>query len=167
MRQATENDRTVIAKHVLTHYLRLVESDPDEYLHQVAKAPQTFPHLFYANVFAKGHHLIMYDLTGKNVIATGGLTPDETDWKMVSMYVDGKYRGHGIGTSFVSELIRVAREKGVKKITLCTMPNHMPKAFRLYMKFGFELKKEMQPEKYVCSSSPNRSMVYQFYELEL
>lgn len=169
MRRATEEDRTAIARHVLKHYFQVVEGDPDEYLHQIAKAPSTFPHLFDANVFAKGHHLIMYDHNGKSVIATAGLTPDESPntWKLVSVYVEEKHRGHGIGTSLIRELMLVAKQLGAKKIVLCTMPNHMPAAYRLYMKFGFELVKEMRPDKYICSSSPYRSMVYQFYELEL
>ena len=168
MRIATENDRPAITKHVLSYYLQLIEEtpDPEEYMHQIARVHSTFPHLFDADIFAKGHHLIMYDLMA-NVVATAGLTPgDDGEWKLVSVYVDKQFRGHGLATTFVKELIAVAKKIGAKRITLCTLPNHMPIASKLYMNLGFELTKEVRPTEYAFSKG-RRSMVYHFYMLQL
>ena len=166
MRQAKESDRTLMARHVLKHYLDLVESDADEYLHQIGGLKEIFPHLFDEKVFEEGYHLIVCDESQK-IIGTAGLTPEKDHWKLVSVYIDEMYRGRGIGNSLVKELIEIARIKCVEKIKLCTLPNQMKIAPHLYEKFGFKLVNEIKAEKYKYSNKMERPMIYHIYELVL
>lgn len=48
------------------------------------------------------------------------------------------YWGKGIGSALMSEALRIAKEKGFKKIQLEVMANN-ERAIKLYEKFGFEL----------------------------
>jgi len=168
-RVATAEDRGRIAQHVLKNYLTLVEHDPFEWLHQIKAATHSFPHLFDNALFSEGLHLI-YE-KNNTIIATAGLVPvhdqySETKWKMVSVYVDKEYRGRSIGENLVREIIKHARDRGIKYLTLITLPLHMPEAGKLYTKVGFVFKNELQASKLAGTNQP-RNMKYHVYELHL
>lgn len=164
---ATEKDRAALAQHVLKSYFKTVESNPDEYIHQVFIAKEVFPHLFEKGAFSESCHLIVYD-NGK-VVATAGIVPETSPntWKLVSVYVDDNYQGRGMATSMIKELIRIAKEKGATKITAFTLPNNMPVAYKLYLKLGFTLAKIIPGGRYKCTDRQDRDMIYHLYELQL
>lgn len=53
--------------------------------------------------------------------------------------VDGGYRGQGLGEKLMRALIDVAREKGIKTLTLTSRPERVA-GNKLYQKLGFEQK---------------------------
>lgn len=57
------------------------------------------------------------------------------------------YWGKGIGSALISEALRIAKQKGFKKIQLEVM-EHNERAIRLYKKFGFEV--EGRKKKAIC-----------------
>jgi len=57
------------------------------------------------------------------------------------------YWGKGIGSALISEALRIAKQKGFKKIQLEVM-EHNERAIRLYKKFGFEI--EGRKKKAIC-----------------
>jgi ribosomal protein S18 acetylase RimI-like enzyme len=50
--------------------------------------------------------------------------------------VDESYRGQGLGEKLVRELIDIAKQRGVKSVTL-TSRSHRAAAHKLYVKLGF------------------------------
>ena len=55
------------------------------------------------------------------------------------MIVDEQYRGQGLGTKILQELVTIARSAQVKTIELSTRPSRVP-ANNLYKKMGFVFK---------------------------
>lgn len=53
--------------------------------------------------------------------------------------VDSGYRGQGLGEKLMRKLIDVAREKGIKTLTLTSRPERVA-GNKLYQKLGFEQK---------------------------
>ena len=53
--------------------------------------------------------------------------------------VDEKYRGQGLGEKLVRELVAIAKEKGVRSITLTSRLQRVA-AHKLYEKLGFKTK---------------------------
>jgi GNAT superfamily N-acetyltransferase len=53
-----------------------------------------------------------------------------------NLFVDPKYRGHGIGTSLVETVVKKAKELGCYKL-ICTSRNDNVLAHKLYLKLGF------------------------------
>ena len=52
------------------------------------------------------------------------------------IYVEEKYRGQGVGTELLNEMIKIAREKCYKLIL--TSRYSKPKVHELYLKLGFK-----------------------------
>jgi putative acetyltransferase len=55
----------------------------------------------------------------------------------LGMAVDPDWRGRGVGSALMTEVIRWAREMGVEKLALSVYP-HNEAALALYRKFGFD-----------------------------
>jgi putative acetyltransferase len=55
----------------------------------------------------------------------------------LGMAVDPDWRGRGVGSALMTEVIRWAREMGVEKLALSVYP-HNEAALALYRKFGFK-----------------------------
>ena len=53
--------------------------------------------------------------------------------------IDGGYRGQGLGEKIMQALINVARERGVKTLTLTSRPERVA-GNKLYQKLGFQQK---------------------------
>jgi GNAT superfamily N-acetyltransferase len=58
--------------------------------------------------------------------------------EMKRLWVDGGFRGHGLGRRLVEEALGWARREGFEAIYLDTVPGAMPEANRLYAAMGFE-----------------------------
>ena len=56
----------------------------------------------------------------------------------LGMGLAGKFRGIGIGSNLVKEALRLARERGLRRIELEVFASN-PKAIRLYERFGFSM----------------------------
>jgi ribosomal protein S18 acetylase RimI-like enzyme len=48
------------------------------------------------------------------------------------------YQGQGVGTRFMTTLIQLLKQKGIKRIDLCAEEDN-PKALAFYQKLGFQL----------------------------
>ena len=58
--------------------------------------------------------------------------------EMKRLWVDGGFRGHGLGRRLVEESVAWARGQGFEAMYLDTVPAAMPEANRLYEAMGFE-----------------------------
>jgi ribosomal protein S18 acetylase RimI-like enzyme len=54
----------------------------------------------------------------------------------IAMMVAAQWRGRGVGSALLGEILRVARDRGLHKLTLGVFP-HNDAAIALYRKFGF------------------------------
>lgn len=160
VRLATIEDRGDVAQFVLKSYLDLCSYDPYEYLHQLEIAPGVFKHLYNDELFLNSIHLMCFNQ--QKLIATAGLTKDEEPnaWKLVSVYVSPDYQRQGIGEHLVKQILDIALDLDINKITLCTLKNQMAGACKLYEKLNFTLSKEVV-------TKPPRTMIYMYYEKHL
>ena len=55
------------------------------------------------------------------------------------IYVDNRYRRHGIGEKLLKEIILIAKSKGINRIVFQTEPDNIPMQ-KLGKKIGFKLK---------------------------
>lgn len=63
---------------------------------------------------------------------------DESGCEMKRLWVDGAFRGLGLGRRLVEEVVLWAKRLGWKTMYLDTVPAAMPEANRLYAAVGFE-----------------------------
>ena len=70
------------------------------------------------------------------VVGYGGIWVILDEAHLTTLAVDQPYRGRGIATSLLLELMENARRAGAKKMTLEVRPSNMA-ARHLYEKFGF------------------------------
>lgn len=76
-------------------------------------------------------------LLNNNTIACG-LSVLENDYMgLFDIVVDKNYRNQGYGEQLIKNVIRVGRDKGIKKAYLQVMLNNLP-ALKLYSKLGFK-----------------------------
>lgn len=71
-----------------------------------------------------------------------GHIDDETSSFAISLYKE--YRGMGIGTDLMKEMLVVLKEKGYKKVSLSVQKANY--AYRMYRNLGFEVVKENEEE---------------------
>ncbi|MEI7844272.1 MAG: GNAT family N-acetyltransferase [Chloroflexota bacterium] len=64
-------------------------------------------------------------------------TPSGVHAHVEDVIVDESYRGQGVGETLVSELLLIARQMGLKGVSLTCNPRRVP-ANRLYQKMGFK-----------------------------
>jgi GNAT superfamily N-acetyltransferase len=77
---------------------------------------------------------------------------------MKRLWVDGAFRGLGLGRRLVEEAVLLAKRQGWKTMYLDTVPAAMPEANQLYAAMGFE-----QTERY----NENRIDGVMFFRLGL
>jgi N-acetylglutamate synthase-like GNAT family acetyltransferase len=63
---------------------------------------------------------------------------DESGCEMKRLWVDGAFRGLGLGRRLVRDVIARAKQMGWKTMYLDTVPAAMPEANQLYAAMGFE-----------------------------
>ncbi|MCI6401704.1 MAG: GNAT family N-acetyltransferase [Candidatus Fimivicinus sp.] len=68
-------------------------------------------------------------------IAGFGRVDDDTPEFAISLYPD--FRGNGIGTELVKQMLRVLQRKGYKKASLAVQKDNY--ALRMYQKIGFKI----------------------------
>ena len=71
-----------------------------------------------------------------------GHVDDETPSFAISLYKD--YRGHGIGTALMENMLELLRENGCRKASLAVQKENY--AVRMYKKVGFEIIDENDEE---------------------
>lgn len=71
-----------------------------------------------------------------------GHVDDNTPSFAISLYQD--FRGHGIGTALMEEMLALLRERGYKKASLSVQKENY--AYRLYLKVGFTIVGENDDE---------------------
>jgi len=91
-------------------------------------------------------------------VALRRVAKDESGCEMKRLWVDGAFRGLGLGRRLVEEAIRLAKRQGWKTMYLDTVPAAMQEANRLYAAMGFE-----QTERY--NENPISDVV--FFRLRL
>jgi hypothetical protein len=71
-------------------------------------------------------------------VALRRVARDESGCEMKRLWVDGAFRGFGLGRRLVEQAILWAKGLGFKAMYLDTVPAAMPEANRLYAAMGFE-----------------------------
>jgi N-acetylglutamate synthase-like GNAT family acetyltransferase len=78
------------------------------------------------------------DGTAAGCVALRWLPADKMACEMKRLWVDGAFRGLGLGRRLVQESIQWAKQQGLETMYLDTVPAAMPEASRLYAAMGFE-----------------------------
>jgi GNAT superfamily N-acetyltransferase len=71
-------------------------------------------------------------------VALRRVAKDELGCEMKRLWVDGRFRGLGLGRRLVQEAVTWAKGMGFRTMYLDTVPVAMPEANRLYAAMGFE-----------------------------
>jgi N-acetylglutamate synthase-like GNAT family acetyltransferase len=98
------------------------------YVQELERLPEPYFALLLAEV----------DGVAAGCVALRGVAKDESACEMKRLWVDGAFRGLGLGRRLVQEAILRAKALGLKTIYLDTVPAAMPEANRLYAAVGFE-----------------------------
>lgn len=82
--------------------------------------------------------LFLIEIDGKTAgcIALRRLADEVCEMKR--LFVRDEFRGTGAGRQLIEKLIAEAKAIGYKKMRLDTLPDKMPKAVRLYERYGFQ-----------------------------
>lgn len=98
---------------------------------------------YYQNALPKEEHVACLAYSAKETVGCGGIcfyqempSPDNQTGGcayLMNIYTRPEFRGHGIGKSIVSWLIKQAKDKGITKIYLETSDFGRP----LYQQMGF------------------------------
>jgi ribosomal protein S18 acetylase RimI-like enzyme len=87
--------------------------------------------------YTKPDGCLLVVFSGDHVIGTGALRKlSHSDCEIKRMYLLPPYRGQGIGTQLLRQLVAIAKKRGYHNIFLDTTKK-MKAANRLYKKFGF------------------------------
>lgn len=71
-----------------------------------------------------------------------GCVDADTPEFAISLYP--QYRGQGIGTQLMSEMLQLLKEKGYKKTSLAVQKDNY--AYKMYQKVGFQILEELEEE---------------------
>ncbi len=74
---------------------------------------------------------------GGEILGYGGITVAADTADIDNVAVREEYRGGGVGTAIITELIKIARERGAKKVFLEVRVSNAT-AMELYIKSGFK-----------------------------
>lgn len=99
---------------------------------------------YYQKALADESHIAVFAKNDDEIIGCGGAclyqempSPDNMTGQcayLMNIYARNKYRGMGVGTSIVKELLTLIEEKGISKVYLETSEM----ARKLYQELGFE-----------------------------
>lgn len=98
------------------------------YAEELERLPEVYFVLLLAEV----------DGVAAGCVALRRVAKDESGCEMKRLWVDGGFRGLGLGRRLVEEAIGWAKRMGWKTMYLDTVPAAMPEANRLYAAMGFE-----------------------------
>src|SRR6266566_2556886 len=82
--------------------------------------------------------LVTVDGTAAGCVALRRIPADGLACEMKRLWVDGAFRGLGLGRRLVDRAIEWAKQTGFETMYLDTVPAAMPEANRLYSAMGFE-----------------------------
>ncbi len=82
--------------------------------------------------------LALVDGIAAGCVALRLLRGERRKCEMKRLWVDGAFRGYGLGRRLVKEAIEWAEDAGFEAMYLDTVPAAMPEANRLYEDMGFE-----------------------------
>jgi len=97
------------------------------YAQELERLPEVYFVLLLAEV----------DGVAAGCVALRRVASDEWGCEMKRLWVDGAFRGLGLGRRLVEEAIEWAKRLGLKTMYLDTVPAAMPEANRLYAAMGF------------------------------
>lgn len=114
----------------------------------------------YIAGFGKKDDVALAAQTGQNIVGAVwarimndyGHIDDRTPSLAISLYKD--YRGQGIGTAMLKEMLRILQEKGYEQTSLAVQKANY--AVRMYEKAGFEIVDENEEEYIMACSLPGR-----------
>ena len=86
---------------------------------------------------ANENTLYLLALDGEEVIGYAGTWILAGEAQVTNVAILPEYRGQGVGTSLMKELVRRVRERGAAAMTLEVRPSNVP-ALALYRKFGMK-----------------------------
>ena len=81
--------------------------------------------------------LYLLALDGENIIGYAGTWLVAGEAQITNVAISPEYRGQGVATSLMTELVRRVRERGITAMTLEVRPSNAP-ALALYAKFGMK-----------------------------
>ncbi|HEX4578043.1 MAG TPA: GNAT family N-acetyltransferase [Edaphobacter sp.] len=136
VREAVSADDIATVRMLLQGYGEYLAANPtgaaniciEGYAQELARLPEPYFALLLAKV----------DGVAAGCVALRRVTRDETGCEMKRLWVDGAFRGLGLGRRLVEEAIGWAKGLGFKAMYLDTVPAAMPEANRLYAAMGFE-----------------------------
>jgi ribosomal protein S18 acetylase RimI-like enzyme len=136
VRRAVEGDDVAVVRRLMRGYGDYLASNPagaaniclEGYEQELAGLPGDYAVLLLAWV----------DGEAAGCVALRPLPREERACEMKRLWVDGAFRGLGLGRRLVDEAIRWAEQAGFAAMYLDTVPAAMPEANRLYEAMGFE-----------------------------
>ena len=136
VREAVAADDVAVVRRLLRAYGDYLAANPagaaniciQGYGEELERLPAPYFALLLAEV----------DGVAAGCVALRRVARDESGCEMKRLWVDGAFRGFGLGRRLVEEAILWAKGLGFKAMYLDTVPAAMPEANRLYAAMGFE-----------------------------
>jgi GNAT superfamily N-acetyltransferase len=136
VRRAVEVGDVVVVRRLMRAYREYLASSPagaaniclEGYEQELAGLPGEYAVLLLAWV----------DGRAGGCVAMRALPVDERACEMKRLWVEGAFRGLGLGRRLVEEAIGWAKRMGFEAMYLDTVPAAMPEANRLYEAMGFQ-----------------------------
>lgn len=117
-------------------YTRFIVGDGEHLKRKLQNFPviDTDRAVEFRQTFLLSKVLVVAETSNGNVVAACGL---RSIFNILTMYVEGAYRGRGIGTQVLKIAISKAQKRNLNFIMLTVLSNNSP-ALHLYLKFGFK-----------------------------
>jgi hypothetical protein len=136
VREAVGADDVAVVRALLRAYGEYLAANPtgaaniciEGYERELEGLPEPYFALLLAEV----------DGVAAGCVALRRVARDGAGCEMKRLWVDGAFRGFGLGRRLVQEAIAWAKGLGFKTMYLDTVPAAMPEANRLYAAMGFE-----------------------------
>jgi len=156
------NDEVAVVPLTREHSVNLIRRGPD-YFFSARQRGDVLNHglryriLQAAKLYPRATRLVAYHTKEKTAIGFLYLA-ENTDWLFTIEYVfvDPMYRKMGLATGLLKYALKVAKEKGAKKVNL-SVDSNSTKAIELYTKLGFEkIGHTLWVQGYLPGSGPSR-----------
>ena len=136
VREAAGEDDIAAVRRMLHAYGEYLAANPtgaaniciEGYAQELERLPGQYFALLLATV----------DGVAAGCVALRRIPADGLACKMKRLWVDGTFRGFGLGRRLVEDAIHWAKRQGFETMYLDTVPAAMPEANRLYAAMGFE-----------------------------
>lgn len=93
----------------------------------------------FLQLISKNNLILMLELK-KNIIGfiSGNFNSANKSSYISDIFIEKEFRKKGYATKLLKEFIRIAKEKGIKKVRLGVRKNNI-KAIKIYKKIGFDI----------------------------